>query len=841
MAGPLGRSYDVERLVAHVRDGRSVLVLGEMGIGKSVTLRHVAAILRADGTRVVSITATRAARNIPFGALTGFVDPHDGSELAVRLDAAIQRLRGRPEQGPVVLFVDDAPFLDDASIAALHHLVTAGDAIVLAAARSSDPVRSELADLWRQADVERVDLDPLDPDDARRLAAELLGDDEEGELATGIATRSGGNPLYLGELVKAHQDGTPTGLTTRLVDLVTHRVSLLGDEAEELLAMVVVGEPLDVSIDAVDTTTLLELEAAQLVTTYDEGGTVVARPSHPIYGEVLRSRLTPLRRRSIAQHLAPALLERPIRRRGDALRLATWLLEAGERPPAALSEAAAFEALGLRDVELADRLAREAVVAERSAGALFALGEVRRLSGLPNDAETLWAEAAERATSDDDIRRVALARGQLHQLFLRQHDRANEILGEAAARIRDPAARLALEADLALARSEQDRQHFLDEVDRVLGDPHCDDESAWTALSDVIWRAATSLDLRRVDEYLRRAEEIEPRLPPERDAEIDLIRALRVNVLFERGQLPAAAAAAEEWTTTAEHRGIASGITAFSSSCIEFVRADPDAARRLAEGALVQLRTYDAFNATPMVVCASAIAIAACGDPDEAEARLGAVEDAGGEGAPWCDVWLPRARAWVAAAVGDVPTAARRALEAGKRGLDAGNVGWGFLALHDAVAWGFAQEALDVMDPHRSHLHGCELFELLHDHAAAAAAADVGALAHCARVFETLDARWPAAAAWANRAAVLGDGPAACRDATRAACLAPSMGLRPLTDQRALTARQREVARLAATAMTSRAIADGLYVSPRTVDNHLRDIYRRLGISGRDELADVIA
>jgi len=56
-----------------------------------------------------------------------------------------------------------------------------------------------------------------------------------------------------------------------------------------------------------------------------------------------------------------------------------------------------------------------------------------------------------------------------------------------------------------------------------------------------------------------------------------------------------------------------------------------------------------------------------------------------------------------------------------------------------------------------------------------------------------------------------------------------------------LTRREREVADLAATGRSSRQIADELFLSPRTVDNHLQRVYDKLGISGRAELADALA
>src|SRR4029453_6127479 len=52
-----------------------------------------------------------------------------------------------------------------------------------------------------------------------------------------------------------------------------------------------------------------------------------------------------------------------------------------------------------------------------------------------------------------------------------------------------------------------------------------------------------------------------------------------------------------------------------------------------------------------------------------------------------------------------------------------------------------------------------------------------------------------------------------------------------------LTAREREVALLAAAGRSSKDIGDRLGLSTRTVDTHLARVYRKLGIPGRSELA----
>lgn len=55
--------------------------------------------------------------------------------------------------------------------------------------------------------------------------------------------------------------------------------------------------------------------------------------------------------------------------------------------------------------------------------------------------------------------------------------------------------------------------------------------------------------------------------------------------------------------------------------------------------------------------------------------------------------------------------------------------------------------------------------------------------------------------------------------------------------QRILTPREYEIAQLVALGKTNRSIAAGLYVSQRTVENHLYSIYGKLGVHTRTELA----
>ena len=61
-----------------------------------------------------------------------------------------------------------------------------------------------------------------------------------------------------------------------------------------------------------------------------------------------------------------------------------------------------------------------------------------------------------------------------------------------------------------------------------------------------------------------------------------------------------------------------------------------------------------------------------------------------------------------------------------------------------------------------------------------------------------------------------------------------------LTGLAALTASERRVAELAGQGMTNREIAQALFVTARTVEGHLTQVFRKLDVPSRDGLAQAL-
>jgi DNA-binding CsgD family transcriptional regulator len=164
--------------------------------------------------------------------------------------------------------------------------------------------------------------------------------------------------------------------------------------------------------------------------------------------------------------------------------------------------------------------------------------------------------------------------------------------------------------------------------------------------------------------------------------------------------------------------------------------------------------------------------------------------------------------------------------------------------LHDVVRFGEADAVARRLTSLAHHMDG-DLIAVRAEHARAAARKDPDGLARVAEDFDRLGSPLMAAEAAAQAGRIPGRenrGAELARDfASRLPVppQTPALGGGPSGPR--LSDRELEVARLAAAGCSSQVIAERLYLSVRTVDNHLRHVYGKLGINRRDQLAEVLS
>src|SRR5580704_16155481 len=177
----------LDRLLGEIRDGasRSLVVLGDPGIGKSALLDYAAAA--AAGSRVIRVTGIESEMEFAFAALQQACAPllkHLGQLPGPQADAQ-----------PLLCIVDDAQWIDQTSLQALA--VTArrlyGESVGMIFATRTGAVPGELAGL------EELTLSGLSEPDARALLAAVVPDRLDERVRDRILAEAGGNPLALVE------------------------------------------------------------------------------------------------------------------------------------------------------------------------------------------------------------------------------------------------------------------------------------------------------------------------------------------------------------------------------------------------------------------------------------------------------------------------------------------------------------------------------------------------------------------------------------------------------------------------------------------------------------------
>jgi DNA-binding CsgD family transcriptional regulator len=265
----LGRSGErevLDRLLETAREGRSaVLVIrGEAGIGKTALVRYVAQ--QAAGFRVAQIAGVEAEMELPFAGLHRLCSPMlvridalpDPQQNALRMSfglssgdapdrflvalAALTLFAEVAGKRPLLCLVDDAQWLDAATSQVLgfiaRRLLAESVAIVFAVREPSD--QPELADL------PELSLGGLQDDDARALLSAVIPGRLDDRVRDRLVAETRGNPLALVELPRGRSIGELAGgfalpgagtLPSHIEDHFTQRIAELPEATQQLMLL----------------------------------------------------------------------------------------------------------------------------------------------------------------------------------------------------------------------------------------------------------------------------------------------------------------------------------------------------------------------------------------------------------------------------------------------------------------------------------------------------------------------------------------------------------------------------------------------------------------------------
>jgi DNA-binding CsgD family transcriptional regulator len=818
-----------------------VLLVGETGVGKSHLAHQVADGREAD--HVEMLTGARATRDIPFGAVAHLVPERAVSDPLRLLQLLRRTLEDRAAGRHLIVVVDDLDQLDPRTQALVYQLASTSPAGVVATVRSEHASTPEIVQFWKDDHLARIDVHPLRRDEHDAIVSDLLGRPAPHRLAERIWTLTRGNPLFARELVLGGiADGDAADLltgSTRLRDVVGRRLHDLAADERRIVDSISLSEPLDaeVAIDLFGDISMEAVERRELVRAERTDGRMVYRTSHPLLGELLRADMSPATRRVLLRRTTDAMLARS-HDPATALRVASWLVDAGLEVDADLATSAARSAMRVFDGTTAERLTAFAEDGAPTAEQLLVRGEALSLVGRVDDADAAFCAAEAGGASEAELGASTVLRAVnlLHRGG--RPDAAMALLTRRSRELRDAHARANIESLLMQAEGMQgDFRRALELGPALAAEVRSGDVAELRVLVSVVVAKVVSGRLDGVEADLERGLEIASALGDGYPFEADQMMLNQLLHELARPDVDNGIKLVHDRLTGAS--GAGEGPWFYLAGWLLSAAGDLTAATRTAAAGLDSLATVDPIGLRVLAAGVHAMTHAFAGDSAGARTSIASVADDPRHVQPRSQMFLGRAETWLTALAGRPRDAARLAVARGASLRDAWHQTWGAWTANDAVRLGHPELAVELLEGMaRESADGAT--HLFADHARAFVRCDRPALDDIARRYERAGMRGHAAEAHAHAATVGGATGEVARHRHRALLLADRCpGLRsPVLDglESPLSERESEIAERAATGRSSREIAEDLYISRRTVDNHLGAVYSKLGLAGRAEL-----
>ncbi len=837
-----GRDDELRRVAAAIRPGAAgIVVAGPAGVGKT---RLARAAVEAPGrsSSVVWAHGSRAARPLPLGAFAGLLDVA-ADDAAGTIGRALEQLA---RQQPLVLVVDDAHLLDEHSAIVLHRVVVRGLAPALVTLRTGEPAPDTVTSLWKDDHLPRLDLEPLDAEETTGLVARVLGGPVDTASAHRLWTLTQGSPLFLRHLlsgeVSAGRFTSASGIwrwtsepaiSPELAALLEREIGGLAPDVQDVVDLVALAEPVAVP-------TLHALTSPEAVEQTESSGLVridgdVARLAHPLYGEVRRATMGTLRARRLRGRVAQTLDAG-----SDPIPRAVLTLDSDLPPDPALFLRAAEAATRLYDLPLAERLARAAAATGDPAAQIVHAAALSWLTR-GEEAEAIFVQVA--ADAPDPVTRAMV---HLHRtgnlLFtMARPDEAREALTAAEATGALPLHVASMSLVLTAGAGEVStvltqgqalmREELPDGLARILVTSAVSAAAAVAGERDLLDEAAVLGGLT--------ADRVPTEIPGFGLADYQVLGHRLVGTpAIGEGRARGMQAASADLPGPARLMGLV--VAGHAALALGRVR---EAVSLLREAWAGFAESGHEFRFRCRTLLATALAQAG-----DAEAAASLVAGLAAEQHPAYTLYRPDdllAQAWGAAADGSTTEAIGHAVAAADLAHETGASAYEVLAWQTAVQLGDASAALprlqelERLGP-RAALACC--------HARAWAEDDGQALLEAADAWAELGDLLAAGDAAAQAADVhrrhgrkgsaLTAAALAERLADRSGARTPALvvAARPLP----LTAREREITALAARGLSNKTIAERLRVSVRTVEGHLYRAGRKLGVSERTALKDIL-
>lgn len=864
----VGRDDLVATVIRHLADPAcdGVLLVGAAGVGTTRLLDEVHARLTGQRRLVNRVVGSQALHAVPYGALSHTIPgdlrsgdgPLDPLELFERLRALIGLPRTPAHR--FVTCVDDIRWLDPASTGLLSQLIAAKLATVVATIHEDDVLPEALDTLERSFGIRRVPVPPLTREQTLAVLDEALAGPVDGTTALALANACCGVPLYLAEMLDGSiatgalttvlgtwtLRGAPT-VTSRLARLFDQQLDRLDQRGRDLIELIAFAEP--VALDALDAAghvpQAVVLEEAGLVRV-DSGAVDLVQMAQPLLAAHVRTRTSPLRRRALLPRAIDLVAAHP--GADDVVRLALWRLECGQDVPTAELEAAAARARAANDFEATEELASAAVQREPTITTLLLQAEALHDLCRFEAADEAMQRAETLANDDLSIIRLHVVRHRL--LLWGRHDgpASEATLRAAIARLHEPLLKDLARSAIANTMVFSGRPEHVREVRGELETGHPLVHAAM-----LFPEAIAAVYQGRVEHAVGLAREgITTRAAFPADAPIGhpALSGLALAVaLIEAGSFDEAEGVlATTYTEAVEQRipQLHTWLALSRGRCALFQGRVGDARRWFTEARSVaehsRFSMGERIALTGLLVCAGHLR-----DVETArlvERALAALPE--DQGLLWPERML--GLAWGAIAQGRTDDAVVMLLAGADEALLRGERLLEVELLYEAARVGDPARVAARMRDAMGGVDG-PLLTARAGWVQAVAAADAAGLAQAEKRFANLGA-WVAAAEAAADLARVQHGAGRTRDAQGAAnrsaqylaglttVITPRLGHAPgPTD---LTPREHEIATLAAAGHASKQIAQRLGLSVRTVSNHLQNAYLKLGISGREELAEAL-